>query len=232
MNTYLEEKIKKDDKFKRLANDLSPIRRDHWENLYLQSSIPLNLADVFSVIDFGSGRNLSKSIVEHFGMKYSTVDVVDDYNPDFISPIKYNISGLNKADFVGCYQCLEHNAFEEFADLLTILSSYSNKYVCISLPYDGAYFSLKLSLRFPLVRKRLSLFLNKCGFAGRDIFIEKEKLEKEPYRHHRWEVGRPSFPIKKIIKVAEDKAGLKLSKIDFNKIYASHIFFLFTKKGN
>ena len=42
---------------------------------------------------------------------------------------------------------------------------------------------------------------------------------------------RPSFPIK-IIKVAEDKAGLKLSKIDFNKIYASHIFFLFTKKGN
>ena len=163
-------------------------------------------------------------------MKYSTVDVVDTFHPDYLSPIKKNIIGLEKADFVGCYQCLEHNPFVEFGSLMETIASYSNKYVCISLPYDGMYISIKLSIRFPLIRKRLSLFFKKCGFGGRDILHEEEKLEKDPYRYHRWEVGRPSYPISRIIKEASDKADLKLEKVEFNKTYSSHIFFLFSKE--
>ena len=159
------------------------------------------------------------------------MDVSDKYKPDFVSEIKPNIQGLGKADFVGCYQCLEHNPFDKFIELVKILSSYSNKYVCISLPYNGAYFSFTAAIRLPKILKRFSFLSRYCGMAARDINLEKFDLQSEPYRHHRWEVGRPSYKLKKLLKFIENSTDLKSVEIRQNRIYPHHIFLLFEKNG-
>jgi len=211
--------------------DLRPNRINMWESIYLQCHYPLNLDGVSSVIDFVSGRNLSKAIVEHFGIKYTAVDVSDVYEPDILSEIRYDIDGLDKADFVGCYQCLEHNHYNKFIDLVSVLESYSNKYVCLALPYNGAYLSLNLSLRLPKISKNFSFVKSFCGLAARDINVNKLEQTGDQYRHHYWELGRPSFKVKKVLSDVEENTCLKFIEQRHNRIYPHHIFLLFEKKS-
>lgn len=211
------------DKFR----DLRPVRLDMWESMYWQSAIPVNLEDVNSVIDFGSGRNLTKTILEHYGINCYTVDVSPIYDPDLVAPIQKNLP-IDKADLVSCFQCLEHNAYEEIEYLMSCLMSYSNKYVLISLPYNGAYFSFKLALRIPKIAKRFTFVKSLCGLGGRHIDVNKLDLKTDPYRHHRWELGRPRHSVRQF-KSQMEKIGLKLSKTQHNTNYPHHFFMLFEK---
>lgn len=202
---------------------------DMWESIFLQCAWPVALEGVESVIDFGSGRNLSSAIVSHYGLSYTTVDVADTFSPDVVSEIKPNIKGLEKADFVGCYQCLEHNDFSKFIGLVNTLSGYSKKYVSLSLPYNGAYCSFNLAVRLPKIAKRFSRLWKLCGVAARDIDLTKLDLETAPYRHHRWEVGHPSYKLANILRQVEQTTDLKSVEIRHNRIFPEHIFLLFEK---
>lgn len=209
------------------ARDLRPVRLDMWESFYWQASIPLNLPEVHSVIDFGSGRNLNKAILEHFDIDCFTVDVSPVYQPDLISPIVQGLQ-IPQADLVSCFQCLEHNSYEDVLQHIQTLMSYSKKYLYISLPYNGAYFSLKGSLRIPKVAKRFSFVFKLCGFGGRHIDEGKLDLKTDQYRHHRWELGRPKHKVADFIKNV-DELGFKHTLTQHNTSYPNHLFILFEK---
>ena len=209
------------------ARDLRPVRLDMWESFYWQASIPLNLPEVHSVIDFGSGRNLNKAILEHFDIDCFTVDVSPVYQPDLISPIVQGLE-IPQADLVSCFQCLEHNSYLDMLQHIQTLMSYSKKYLYISLPYNGAYFSLKGSLRIPKVAKRFSFVFRLCGFGGRHIDEGKLDLKTDQYRHHRWELGRPKHKVADFIKNV-DALGFKHTLTQHNTSYPNHLFILFEK---
>tara|TARA_B100000768_G_scaffold179988_1_gene198890 strand:- start:4116 stop:4763 length:648 start_codon:yes stop_codon:yes gene_type:complete len=209
------------------ARDLRPVRLDMWESFYWQASIPLNLPEVHSVIDFGSGRNLNKAILEHFDIDCFTVDVSPVYQPDLISPIVQGLE-IPQADLVSCFQCLEHNSYLDMLQHIQTLMSYSKKYLYISLPYNGAYFSLKGSLRIPKVAKRFSFVFRLCGFGGRHIDEGKLDLKTDQYRHHRWELGRPKHKVADFIKNV-DELGFKHTLTQHNTSYPNHLFILFEK---
>lgn len=210
------------------AQDLREKRLDMWESIFWQCSVPIELGDVSSVIDFGSGRNLTKAILEHYQIKCTTVDVSDVYDPDVVSEIRKGLS-LAKADMVCSFQCLEHNSYEKLGPLVEALASYSEKYVFISLPYDGAYLSTRFAFRAPFlsVRKRFSMRL--CGFGGRKIDTAPFESSSTPHRYHWWEVGRRGLPIKKLVADITSSGSLRLMREISNTIYPHHIFFLFRK---
>ena len=205
--------------------DLRANRLDMWESVFWQCTFPVNLNGVETVIDFGSGRNLSKAILQHYDIKCTTVDVSPVYEPDIVSPIVKGID-IPKADFVSAFQCLEHNQFEKFVELISTLKTYSKKYVCISLPYDGLFISFKLAIRLPKLNWRKSFFLRRCGYGGRDIDVKNLSLDGNPYRHHYWEVGNPSYKIKDLSTIIENDCQLKIRKIVHSSTYPGHIFFL------
>ena len=181
------------------ARDLRPARLNMWESFFWQASIPLNLPDVKSVIDFGSGRNLTKAILEHYDIKCFTVDVSPVYKPDMVAPIQKDLK-ISPADLVSCFQCLEHNSYEEVDELINTLISYSKKYLLLSLPYNGCYFSFRSSIRLPKIAKSFKMLFTFCGLGGRHIDENKLDLKTDPYRHHRWELGRPNHKLSDFIR--------------------------------
>lgn len=211
------------------AQDLREKRLDMWESIFWQCSIPIELGDVDSVIDFGSGRNLTKAILGHYGIQCTTVDVMGTYGPDLVAPITLGLE-LLPADLVCSFQCLEHNPYEVLTELMSTLTSYAKKYVLISLPYDGGYVSWRFALRIPFLNIRKKLAFQICGLGGRAIDISKLDQTKNPYQHHYWEVGRRGYSVKKVVGDVERATALKLLRRIQNSNYPHHIFLLFEKE--
>ena len=57
--------------YKYFANDFHPHRLIHWTSIYLQCAPIARREDVHSVLEFGSGRNLTKFITEYLGLSHT-----------------------------------------------------------------------------------------------------------------------------------------------------------------
>ena len=73
--------------YKYFANDFHPHRLTQWTSIYLQCAPIARREDVHSVLEFGSGRNLTKFITGFLGLSHTAVDVSDRFRPDHVSSI-------------------------------------------------------------------------------------------------------------------------------------------------
>ena len=144
---------------------------------------------------------------------------------------KINILEIKKRyDLVCAFQVLEHNSFEKFPFFLNKLKSLSNKYIYISLPYEGAYLGFEILTTVPYLQRCFSLIFNRLRFHfPRPIFLRKKfKQSENPSYFHQFEIGG-EISLKEIEKVANGM-GLKTIISEHNKYFPRHYFFLFQKE--
>ena len=124
--------------------DLSPSRIEKWMSIFYQTSEIVCNRDVNSVLEVGGGRNLNREICKYFGVEHQVCDVISDYNPDFVCNF-LDFTPVEPFDLVCAFQMLEHNPLEDLPVLLKKMVKLSKKYVFISVPYNGAMFSINIS---------------------------------------------------------------------------------------
>lgn len=218
--------------YKYFTNDVRSNREKHWLSIFHQLSIPVCLDDVKSVLEFGPGRGLFGVALKHFGMTYRSVDVVDGYygyKPDYNS----NIAGFStedKFDLVCAFQALEHNPPETFVPHLQKMAEISNKYVYVSLPFYGRWFSFNISLNLPKISRNFSKSFVMNRLFPKKRPVEKYRQSKTPYAHHWFEVGDSGFTKKDIRRLASE-AGLSVNKMFHSSMFPYHIFVLMEKKA-
>ena len=149
--------------------------------------------------------------------------------PDEVSTIS-DFKTNKRFDIVCAFQ-LEHNPLNSIKKHLEIMSSFSNKYVYISVPFSGRWVSLNFNLNFMLTR--FGRWNGSLLFTWPRIFkkirpTEKYKKRVDKYNPHWWEVGD-----KKLSKVDFNKiinsAGLKINKTFHNEFFPYHLFYLLEK---
>ena len=209
--------------------DLSPSRIEKWMSIFYQTSEIVCNRDVNSVLEVGGGRNLNREICKYFGVEHQVCDVISDYNPDFFCNF-LDFTPVEPFDLVCAFQMLEHNPLEDLPVLLKKMVKLSKKYVFISVPYNGAMFSINISFRiFGRARKLDWLFTTNL-FATKKTDRKKldERIKKYPeqrYDPHWWEVGRQELPKPKFRQLLKS-CDLKITKEFHNRNFPYHLFYL------
>jgi SAM-dependent methyltransferase len=222
---------KDSEEYKYFANDFQPGRERHWLSLWLQAAPVIMNSDVHSVLEFGGGRDVTRSLARHFGVEYKSIDISDRFFPDTQSSIAdYAFEGRTY-DLVCSFQCLEHNPWDESLELIAHMAKFTHKYLYLSVPYSGGWFSFSYSLRLPKISWQKSLCFVFDGFGGRSIDVDalKSRPPERKYAAHWWEVGRPGLSRKKFISAVERK-GFRLVESQHNKLLPHHLFLLFVKR--
>ena len=78
---------KSSEEYKYFANDFQSHRLVQLTSIYLQCAPIAQREDVRSVLEFGSGRNLTKFISEYLGISHTSVDISDRFRPAHVSSI-------------------------------------------------------------------------------------------------------------------------------------------------
>ncbi len=217
--------------YRYFANDFMDHRVLHWTSVFLQCKPIVQREDVRTVLEFGGGRDVTRALSRHMGIDHRSVDASDRFYPDYVSSIiDFPFDGT-QYDLVCSFECLEHNPFEELDRLVPHMLKFTRRYLYVSLPYSGAWLSLHLNLRLPRLNLGLTKYLTLDFLGGRRIdprpFYKLPR--KQRYAEHWWEVGRPGFGKKRIIRKFES-FGLKLVSCAHNPYFPHHLFLLFEKK--
>ncbi len=219
---------KNSSEYEHLTNDVRPHRENHWLSVYHQLSIPACLPDVQSVLEFGPGRGLMGTILKSYGLKYFCSDVVDyGANPDYPYAIK-DFPEDQKFDLVCAFQTLEHNPPEDFQVHLQKMCDISSKYVYISLPYYGRWFSANFGLNLPKINRNFVKIFSCERWLKKERPIDKYRTSQTPYAHHWFEVGDKGFS-KTDIKEYGAKCGLNQIRSFHSSSLPYHYFILFEK---
>lgn len=218
------------DHWRDLTNDFGDHRFFHWHSLWYQAKIPIELPDVHSVLEFGPGRGVTKALIEHFGMEHVGVDVSDRlHRPDVTSTILDFETDVT-FDLVCSFETLEHNPLEQLGPHLTKMASLTRRYVYLSLPWSGRWFTLATSLSLPKLRRdrtwtvtrprrRRHVHRNTTAYAA----------DENPYRFHWWEIGDPLIGKREFAAIARD-AGLGVDRSWHNPLFPFHWFVLLTRR--
>lgn len=208
------------------SNNFREHRFFQWSSLWYQAKEPICRPDVHSVLEFGGGRNVTKALIEHFGIRHVDVDFNDKrYSPDIVSTIA-DFETDERFDMVCCFQALEHNPVEELPVYLKKFKTLSKRYVYISVPYSERWISIILNFN---VKKWLSfdkvrLFtFGKTKKRNPDIAAYK-KLENK-HSPHWWEVGDKNFSKKDMRRVISE-SGLRILNEHHNPMFPYHLFYL------
>lgn len=222
---------KKSEEYQYFANDFNRGRECQWLSLWLQASPIILKPDVHSVIEFGGGRDLTRSIVRHFGIEYRSIDISDRFFPDVQSSIQDYVFNGRTYDLVCSFQCLEHNPWEETVGLIAHMARFTHKYLYLSVPYSGAWFSFFFSFRLPKISWQKSLYavIDNVGGGSIDTDVLKSRPPERKHAGHWWEVGRPGLSRRKFIAEVE-KNGLELVYSEHNPLLPHHLFVLFEKQ--
>ena len=132
------------------SNDFHNHRKMQFFSIYYQAQEAILNQKVQCMLEFGTGRNTTKALVEHFGVAHKSVDFNDDnFCPNEVSTI-LDYHDTEKYDIVSAFQVLEHNPIETLKPHLEKMKSLSNKYVYLSLPFSGRWFSFSINMNiFP-----------------------------------------------------------------------------------
>jgi len=216
--------------YRYFANDFSEIRMRQWLSVWMQASPSICREDVHSVLEFGGGRDVTRSIVRQFGIEYFSVDMSSRFFPDHVSSIlDFPFEG-RMYDLVCSFQCLEHNPYEDVPALIKHMSAFSRKYLHISVPYNGASFTFDITLRLPKFEFSYTFSKVLDNFGGKRIDVKplKERPPEKKHLAHWWEVGRPGLSKKKFVRDIEE-CGLTHIESKHNPLFPHHLFLLFEK---
>jgi len=168
-----------------------------------------------TVLEIGPGPKIIKKILEENNIKYYSLDVAEDLNPDFIGDVRtFNLD--KKFDMVVAFQILEHIPFEDFDKALSNVKKHANDYVLISLPYPNPFIKINIQL-YPFfnIDKILKI-----------PFPKEKKFDGEHY----WEIGRKGYPLSKIKKYLNKFFEIEDEYL-IKETGKEHIFICKIKKG-
>lgn len=212
----------------------------YYSSQILQIKTIMKLNNIFSVLEVGPGRNITRPVLTYY-YDYKCIDVQIDNKPDILGNIEdLNIKKYeNKFDIVCSFQMLEHRPYNDFISIIKKFILMSNKYIFISLPYHIEWFNIEVSIPTWSNWKKISkiaYFLKydfKLGF--KIPYLNKKNREyslkyikKNPYGVHYWEINRGKYTLSKIIKDLE-LLDLKIIKKFHNKKFPYHYFILMEK---
>ena len=224
-------KNKESEWFKYYSADFHTNRKNQFLSIFYQVSQSITDLDIKSVLEFGTGRNVSKALIEHFNINHHSVDFDNKrFIPDEVSTIlEYKTN--RGYDIVCAFQVLEHNPIETIKNHLIKMNSLSKKYVFISVPYSGRWISINMEMNF--MPSRFGRLRKTILFTWPRIFkktrpIEQYKKRKDKYNPHWWEVGDKNVS-KKAFQNIINEAGLKINKTFHNEYFPYHIFYLLEK---
>ncbi|HWV54853.1 class I SAM-dependent methyltransferase [Pseudorhodoplanes sp.] len=221
---------KESEAYRYFANDFLPHRHTEWFSIWQQAAPIVTLPDVRSVLEFGGGRDVTRTLSRHFGIEHVSIDAQDRFYPDAISSIlDYAFDG-RVYDMVCSFECLEHNPFEQLPRLISHMRQFTNRYFYISLPYSGSFLSLSFSLRLPKFFARKKAYVNSDLMGSPAINVEpiKKRPPERQISAHWWEVGRQGFSTQRVVKEIEH-CGLRLLNKSHNPFDPHHIFLMFEK---
>ena len=111
------------------------------------------------------------------------------------------------------------------------MTKFSHKYLYLSVPYSGGWFSFSFSLRLPKISWQRSFYsvFDNCGGGPIDVAALEARPAERKHAGHWWEVGRPRLSRRKFISEVEKK-GLRLAHSYHNPALPMHLFLLFEKR--
>jgi 2-polyprenyl-3-methyl-5-hydroxy-6-metoxy-1,4-benzoquinol methylase len=136
----------------------------------------------------GIGTDMLTPILKNFNYKVSTMDIIDELNPDFVGSLHEldKVVENKKFDLIVCSHILEHIPYNLFETCLEQIQRHS-RYSLIYLPDSGIAFGAELRI-LPKWRKIFTLFLP--IFKFKKIHFNGE---------HYWELDLKETPRKKVI---------------------------------
>jgi ubiquinone/menaquinone biosynthesis C-methylase UbiE len=169
-----------------------------------------------SVLEVGVGDNfLSNYLKNNTEIKYKSLDIAEDLNPDIVGSVDEIPVESNTFDLVCAFEVLEHLPYEKFQIALKEMMRVSKKHVIISLPHWGRHFSFEF--RLPYFKKiRWQYKMN--------LFPIAHKFDREHY----WEMGKREYSLNKI-KNDINLSGFKITK-DFMPFYSPYNHFFNLEK--
>jgi ubiquinone/menaquinone biosynthesis C-methylase UbiE len=188
---------------------------DRWASYWRQIKEVLSCAPK-NILEIGVGdRVFSSYLKNNTDIKYISLDIASDLQPDVIASIDKIPFPDNSFDTVCAFEVLEHLPWEKFKGALSELYRVSNSFVIISLPHWGRHFSCELRLPF----------FKKIRFQYKFSFFPI------PHRfdgQHYWEIGKRGYPLR-TIKEQIKNSGFKI-KNDYICFYSPyHHFFILEK---
>lgn len=121
------------------ASDFMDLRFLNWMSIFLQCKPIVQLEDVESVLEFGGGRDVTRALMRHLGIRHVSVDRSDRFFPDHVASIADFPFEGETYDLVCSFQCLEHNPSDELDRLVDHMLRFTRRYFYVSLPYSGAW---------------------------------------------------------------------------------------------
>lgn len=171
------------------------------------------------VLEIGIGNSFVSKYLKERKLNITTTDIDGRLNPDIVSTI-LKLPFIDEFfDLVVCYEVLEHLPYNKFNKAISEIYRVSKSHAILSLPDANRVY-------------RFNIQIPKVG--------EIKKLIPSPIRRtsihsfdgeHYWEIGKSSYPIKKIIDDIE-RIGFNIERTYRVFEMPSHRFFILKKLRN
>lgn len=149
------------------------------------------------VLEIGPGNRFLTDYLLKRGICAKTLDIREVTKPDYIGSVNEIPLADQSFELVACFQVLEHLTFEHFSNSLQEMARVASKQVLFSVPDVRHFIDIDFSLFSRHRRLRMTLSFPRITKGG--------KMTK----HHFWEIGRPGYPLAKILRSLPPELRLK-----------------------
>jgi len=168
-----------------------------------------------SVLEIGIGNKTVLNYLRQQNIEVTGVDIDARLKPDVVADVTdLSVFQSDSFDVVACCEVLEHLPFDNFDRTLKEIHRVAKKWVVISLPHFGPFFTFS----FHLVRFNPLKVAIKLPFPRKHVFNGQ----------HYWEVGKIGFSVRKISSHI-NKAGFEIVKQFHVFENPDHLFFVLQK---
>jgi SAM-dependent methyltransferase len=137
-----------------------------------------------SVLVVGVGSGVVAAYLRWLGVAVTTLDLVDELEPDLVADVRDIPAEADAFDVVLCCQVLEHLDFAEVPAALSELARVARACVVISLPRRGRYW--ELTVRIPPLPR----------FAWSGVLPNRRRYQGDD--EHHWELGPRAVPKRRL----------------------------------
>lgn len=150
-----------------------------------------------SVLIVGVGSGLVPAYLRSLGIFVTTLDVVDELQPDVVADVRAIPVETAAFDVVVCCQVLEHLAYADVPAALSELGRVARTRVVISLPRRGRYW--EVAIRIPPLPR----------FARGGVLPNRRRYRGD--QEHYWELGPRAVPRRRFKQLLSDHFDLSRS---------------------
>lgn len=188
-----------------------------WMSYWYQTKEICSRSDISSMLDIGPGSDFLKNILSVHApqVRYETLDIAVDLQPDYIGSATSIPLADNSFDVVSAFQVLEHIEFKDFEPALQEMKRVSKRYVFISLPHNVPTFDFQFKVPG---FKRFSFAL-KIPWGRTHVF----------YGQHYWEVGKKGYSARYILSIFKRHFEVIDEYVPYENQY--HHFYILKKRA-